>query len=162
MNSLGLRMICAPVGVSSESTNFHCYGDDMQLYVSLKPDETSGLTELQACNSQLSSRPNKSLKTLQLIQNGAPRVLTATSVRGYISPVFTSLHWLHVQSRIWFKILLLTYKGLNDQVPSHLKELLVSYSLKRSLYSQDAGLFVVHGASKHRTGDKGGRHPFFV
>lgn len=74
MNSLGLRRICAPLGVSSESTNFHCYGDDMQLYGSLKPDETSELTELRACNSQLSNCSNKSLKTLQLIQNGAPHV----------------------------------------------------------------------------------------
>lgn len=34
-------------------------------------------------------------------------------------------HWLPVKSRIEFKILLLTYKALNGQAPSYLKEVIV-------------------------------------
>lgn len=60
------------------------------------------------CNSLLSKCANKSLKTLQLIQNAAARVLTRTKKRDHISPVLASLHWLPVKSRIGFKIRLLT------------------------------------------------------
>ena len=63
--------------------------------------------------------PTKSVKSLQLVQNTAARVLTRTRKRDHISPVLASLHWLPVKSRIEFKIVLLTYKALNGQAPSY-------------------------------------------
>ena len=60
------------------------------------------------------------------------------------------LHWLPVKSRIEFKILLLTYKALNGQAPSYLKELIVPYYPTRTLHSQNAGLLVVPRVSKSR------------
>ena len=40
-----------PLGniIRQHGKNFHCYGDDTQLYPSLKPDETYRLVRLQAC-----------------------------------------------------------------------------------------------------------------
>ena len=109
-------------------------------------------SRLDYCNSILSGCTNKLLKSLQLIQNAAAHVLTGTKKRDHITPVLASLHWLPVKSRIEFKILLLTYKALNDQAPSYLKELVVRYYPTRALRSENAELLVVPKISKSRSG----------
>ena len=95
---------------------------------------------LDYCNSLLLNCPTYSLKSLQLIQNAAARVLMRTNRRDHVSPVLASLHWLPVKFRIEFKILLLTYKALNDRAPSYLKDLIVRYFPNRALCFQTAGL----------------------
>ncbi|KAM7366739.1 hypothetical protein PAMP_014689 [Pampus punctatissimus] len=109
-------------------------------------------SRLDYCNSLLSGCSNKSLRSLQMIQNAAARVLTGTKIRDHISPILASLHWLPVKSRIEFKILLLTYKALHGQAPSYLKELIIPYFPSRTLRSQDAGFLVVPIVSKSRLG----------
>ena len=91
---------------------------------------------------------------LQLVQNTTARILTKTRKSEHITPVLASLHWLPVQYRIDFKILLLTYKALNGLAPSYLQELLTPYLPNRTLRSQDAGLLVIPRVNKSNTGGR--------
>jgi len=89
-----------------------------------------------------------------LIQNAAARVLMSSNRREHVSPVLASLHWLPVKFRIEVKILLLTYKALNDRAPSYLKYLIVRYFPNRALHSQTTILLVVPRYSKSRMGGR--------
>ena len=57
------------------------------------------------------------------------------------SPLLIELHWLPVEQRINFKILLFTYKIANGLAPMYLSQLLVPYVPRRDLRSADKLLF---------------------
>ena len=59
----------------------------------------------------------------------------------HITPLLIELHWLPVEQRINFKILLFTYKIVNGLAPLNLSELLVPYVPRRDLRSADKLLF---------------------
>ena len=84
--------------------------------------------------------PKKTTDKLQLVQNAAARVLTKTRMRDHITPVLASLHWLPVDFKIDFKIILLVYKALNGLAPSYLSDCLPRYVPHRHLRSSTAGL----------------------
>lgn len=71
-----------------------------------------------------------------------------------ISPILPSLQQLPVKSREECKIFLLTYKVLNGQTTSRLKELTVPYYQTRTLHSQSVGLLVIPIVCKSRIGDR--------
>ena len=87
---------------------------------------------LDFCNSLLYGIPKHVLKRLQSVQNAAARVVTLARKRDHITPVLKELHWLQVQERVIFKILLLTYKALNNLTPSYISQL-----VKRNIPSRD-------------------------
>jgi len=70
-------------------------------------------TKLENCNSLLYGLPTYMINKLQTIQNAAARIVTFTKKTEHITPVLLKLHWLPVQYRIIFNVLLLVYKGLN-------------------------------------------------
>ena len=72
----------------------------------------------------------------------------------YLAPNTLETHTLPVKSRIQFQILLLTFKALNGQAPSYLKELIVPYVPTRTLRPRHAGLLVVPSISKSRMGGR--------
>ncbi|KAJ8390578.1 hypothetical protein AAFF_G00101840, partial [Aldrovandia affinis] len=90
----------------------------------------------------------------QLVQNAAARILTRTKKYEHISPVLASLHWLPINYRVDYKVLLLTYKVLHGLAPSYLTDLLHPYNPPCSLRSQDAGNLVVPRISKNTAGGR--------
>ena len=83
-------------------------------------------TQLDYCNALLVGVPKYLVTKLQSIQNFAARTVLQKSKFTRVTPLLIELHWLPVEYRIKFKILLLTYKGLNhDTSPAYIKELLV-------------------------------------
>ncbi len=65
------------------------------------------------CNALLGGCSACLINKLQMVQNAAARVLTRARKYDHISPVLSTLHWLPIKHRIYFKILLITYKALN-------------------------------------------------
>ena len=100
-------------------------------------------SRLDHCNSVFTGLTITSIRKLQLIQNAAARVLTNTKRVDHISPVLKSLHWLPVDKRIDFKILLLVFKSLNGLGPRYINDLLHNYEPSRSLRSSGSGLLSV-------------------
>ena len=76
-----------------------------------------------------------SLRKLQRVQNTAARILTGSRKYDHITPVLRQLHWLPVEYRVQYKILLVTYKALQGQAPSYIKDLLQFCTTGRTLRS---------------------------
>ena len=86
-------------------------------------------------NALLYGLPANELYRLQKIQNTAARILTFSRKSCHITPILKELHWLPVNQRIVFKLLMIVYKCINNIPPSYLSELLSQYSPTRSLRS---------------------------
>ena len=79
-------------------------------------------TNLDYCNVILYGLPKVLLNRQQLVQNRAARIVTKKYE--HITPSLIDLHWLPVEYRIIYKILLLVYKPVNGLSPSYISNLL--------------------------------------
>ncbi|KAF7249703.1 putative uncharacterized transposon-derived protein F52C9.6, partial [Varanus komodoensis] len=92
-------------------------------------------SQLDFCNALYVGLPLKTVRILQLVQNRAARLLTGTGRCSHITPVLRQLHWLPIEVRAQFKVLVITYKALNGLGPGYLKERLHPYMSSRPLRS---------------------------
>ena len=64
------------------------------------------------------------------------------------------LHCLPIWARRDFKILLITYKALNNQAPDYISEILTKYKPMCKLRSADKNLLIVPGTNSKHYGDR--------
>jgi hypothetical protein len=82
-------------------------------------------SRLDFCNSLYFSAPKYLLLKLQRVQNAAARLVLKRCKRDSISACLDHLHWLNVEQRIAFKVLITVYKCLHDSSPILLSNLLL-------------------------------------
>jgi hypothetical protein len=99
-------------------------------------------------NSLLFGLPDILIKRLNRLQNIAARIVTRTKPRDHITPVLKELHWLPIQDRIVFKILVYDYRCTIDTAPSYITDFIVPYKPHRELRSANRSLLVVPRTSK--------------
>jgi len=93
-------------------------------------------SKLDFCNSLYYGLPQNQIHRMQLVQNSLARVVCpGISRRDHISPILRSLHWLPVEQRIQYKLLVLSYKTLLYNQPTYLRDLLTPHLPVRSLRS---------------------------
>ena len=115
--------------VKSEGT----LADDLLKLWSMRLIVTSKLDFFNSVLYRLAGYP---IERLQKVQNAAARIVTLTAKKERIAPVLYSLHWLPVEQRIIFKLLLLTCEALNDFTPKYLSDLIDIYVPEQSVQSR--------------------------
>ena len=111
-------------------------------------------SRLDSCNSLLFGLPDRELMKIQRVQNTAARLVLRMSRREHITPALESLHWLPVQQRAVYKILLITFKALQGMAPAYISDLLVLYEPKRVLRSSSKFQLRVVKSSTKFYGDR--------
>ena len=89
--------------------------------------------------------PTCTVSGLQAVQNSAARIVTHERLRDHdsMSRALMELHWLPVDKRIEYKLLLYTYKALHDWAPGYLCKLVVPCAPRRVLMSAESNLLTV-------------------
>ena len=93
------------------------------------------ISRLDYCNCLLYGIPKYQRDKLQRIQNIAARLAMGVKRSDQATPILKNLHWLPVEKKIEFKILLITYKTIHGHSADYLKPLNEMYQLSRTLGS---------------------------
>lgn len=111
-------------------------------------------SRLDYCNALLYGLPAYAIDQLQSVQNAAARVVTRSRKHDHITPILHDLHWLPVQQRISFKILMMTWRALNGLAPDYISELIIPYVPGRRLRSANDNLLAVPSSRLRTYGDR--------
>lgn len=105
-------------------------------------------------NALLYGLPNTTIVRLQRVQNTAARIVKRIPRKEHITPVLRELHWLPMESRLQYKILLHTYKALHGKSPAYISQMLQPYVPTRTLRSESQSLLCIPKTRTVRYGDR--------
>ena len=96
-------------------------------------------SKLDNCNSLLVGVNSKLLRKVQKLQNAAIRTVYQLPIRSSVSNCYKELHWLNVEQRITFKIILFVFKAINGKSPNSISVLIhikdpVRMTVKENLF----------------------------
>ena len=94
---------------------------------------TAVTSRLDYCNSLLYGINGYFVSQLHRCQNNAARIVSLRRKYDHMTPVLKDIHWLPVDHRIKYNILLLAYKAQHGMAPTYLSSLLSPYKPGRSL-----------------------------
>jgi len=105
-------------------------------------------------NAILAGLPYTQLSKLELVQNCAARLITGVGMRAHITPVLRDLHWLPIEARIKFKLLVYAFKCFSDIAPKYLQELLPAYNQSQDGLRSNSKRLAVVPKVKTRYGEQ--------
>lgn len=111
-------------------------------------------SRLDYANVLLYGLPTCLINRLQRVQNSAARLISRTRKHDHITPVMIDLHWLPVEYRLRFKVLLYAYKAVQGDAPDYICDLITKQQPTRTLRSANRSLLTV---PKTRTATYGDR-----
>ena len=113
------------------------------------------LSRLDYGNSLLGGLSVSDVQRLQKLQNRAARLIYQVSKRTSAIPLIRELHWLPVQQRIEFKILVHVYNCVTGSAPTYLQDILTKYnSGRQGLRSNQDHTRLAIPRTKRSFGDK--------
>jgi hypothetical protein len=101
-------------------------------------------SRLDCGNGNLYGLPTKQNDRLQRILNIAARILTLCRPSCSITPILVELHWLPIEKRIEYKLLLITFKATHNLAPQYISDMLHPYPTHRPLRSSDENYLPSH------------------
>ena len=110
-------------------------------------------SRLDYCNSLFFNINKSNMYKLQKVQNAAARLISGKRKRDNISSVIKDLHWLRIESRVIFKMLLFVYKCIRGLCTANLTQ-----KLKYKKYNCRLGDYLMLETRKVKT--KYGRRTF--